>query len=155
MREIKFVENYGVKLAKDFGDLKKGELFYVNKTDDRLIQLVKQDDKSYNLKLPIPVAKDIFTNVSGLSNGCTYCLVMDFPYMPVEYAEDTNWSKEFITKHSQDNWIVFKKGIEVKYVGPTQGGDWFIIDGVGVEISNVDDIDGIEDVGDLFVKIKN
>lgn len=58
-------------------------------------------------------------------------------------------------KHSYNNWIVFKKGLEVKYIGPTQGGDWFIIDGVGVEISSVDDIDGVEDICDLFVGIKN
>lgn len=155
MRKIKFIKNYGVKLAKDFGDLKKGELFYVEKADYRLIQLVKQNDRSYSLKLPISVARDIFTNVSGLSNSYNYRLVMDFPYAPIRYAEYANWPKEFIQKHSQNDWIVFKKGLEVKYVGPTQGGDLFIIDGVSMEINNVDNIDGIEDVSDLFAGIKN
>lgn len=155
MRNINFTENYGVKLAKDFGELRKGELFYVEKNTNKTVHLVKQDDESYHLELPVPVAKDIFTNVSGLSNGYTYRLAVDFPYMPIEYVEDIDWSKDFIMKHSHNNWIVFKKGLEVKYIGPTQGGDWFIIDGVGVEISSVDDIDGVEDICDLFVGIKN
>ena len=140
-----FKEWFGVKLAKDFNDLEKGELFYVNKINGDIVDFVKQDDRKYHLCIPVSLANELFVNVCGLVNNEKYCLAEDYEYITVEVAKDF-LSGTFIVKHSRDNMIVFEKGTEIEYIGQTQGGDMFSLDGELIEICDE------EAIMNLFVK---
>ena len=139
-----FTPRYGCKLSTDFGDQKKGTLYYcseVNNTN-KTVSFTRQDSKSYVITLPIKVAEKIFTTVSGLEENRSYTSKVDIEYTPVEYTEDWDWTEKFITKYTKtingEEWIVFPKGTKFTYKGQDMSGDYFTVDGQEVVISDIE-----------------
>lgn len=151
-----FKPYYGARLTKDFGDCKKGTLFYcqsVNQTT-KTVKLYKQDDKGYVIELPVSVAQSIFTEVSGLERGKTYTLDIDFVYSALEYIQDIDWPEKFVKKYTKGKNLVFPKGTKFKFMGADMAGDNFEVDGQWVPISNIDDIPNANDTCDIFTETK-
>lgn len=147
---------YGARLTKDFGDSKKGTLFYCQSINQatKTVKLARQDNKSYVLELPISVAQSIFSEVSGLERGKTYTLDIDFNYSALEYIQDMNWPEKFVKKYTKGKNLVFPKGTKFKFIGADMAGDNFEVDGVWVPISNIDDIPNANDTCDIFKESK-
>ena len=141
-----FRKYYGCELSKDLGNLKKGTKFYCSEILNNRVGLVLQNDKNYELILPISFAETVFTEVGELEKGKKYTLKIDLPYMPVEYCRDFEWSDEFINKYTKkyrgDDYIYFSKGTKFQYVGADMSGDSFIVDGEYVDISDFSEIYG-------------
>lgn len=153
---IVFRPYYGARLTKDFGDCKKGTLFYCQSVNQgtKTVKLYRQDNKGYIIELPISVAQTMFSEVSGLERGNTYTLDIDFKYMAVEYLDGWDWPDKFIKKYTKKDYIVFPKGTKFKYVGSDMSGDIFTVDNVVVPISNVDDVTKSGEICDIFTETK-
>lgn len=138
---ISFAKYYGFALSRDLGDVKAGELFYCSDVDKNTVTFTKQSDKSYTIKLPTSFAKLVFRDASLLERGKTYTLKIDIPYTPLEYVGDMEWKEEFVNKYTKkfkgESWIVFPKGTKFKYVGEDMSGDYFIVDGEEIPMSDV------------------
>lgn len=147
--KFKFRLNYGCELKVNLGNLKAGTKFYCMDIINNRVKFVLQDDRTYEIILPLSFAENIFTNVGGVDNNKVGTLKTDFPYMPVEYCLSFSWSDKFIKKYTKkykgEDYIYFPKGTKFKYLGADKSGDEFMVDGEYVGISEYGDDKEISD----------
>lgn len=137
---VEFKKNKEYVLTKDFGDIKKGTLFFCDKTDGHTVSLTRQDMKSYSIKIPFVIADDIF-EVKELQIGKVYTLKRDIYYEKVDYIYGLKWSPEFISKHTKndgEDYIEFSKGTKFEYKGSDSLRDYFDVEGERVPFDKRD-----------------
>ena len=156
--ETTFVPMFGYKLISNMGDLKRDTLVYCESIDKthKTVTFVKQNDKSYKIIIPIKFAENIFAYASGLTKNKTYTTKVEIAYCPVESARDMEWPEKFIIKYTKNkwgnDWIVFPKGTKFTFIGQSQSGDEFEVEGQYVPISDVEFLNNgeFEDYLDIF-----